>query len=176
MTVTARLRDLILTAHIISSVGVLGAVLTFFALAIAGLTSRDHQIVRAAYLAMELATRSVIVPLCFTALLIGTALALATPWGLFRHYWVLVKFLATAFSTLALMAHTRLITDVAAAAARAALSDNDLRGTRIQLVVASGLALAVLLITTTLSVYKPKGLTLYGWRKKRTSDATDRAL
>jgi hypothetical protein len=176
MTLTSRLRNLILTAHIISSVGVLGAVSTFFALAIAGLTSRDDQIVRASYLAMELATRFVIVPLCSATLLIGTVLALATRWGLFRHYWVLVKFLATLFSTLALMVHTRPISNVAAAAARAALSGGDLRGMRLQLVVASGLALAVLLVATTLSVYKPRGLTLYGWRKKRTSDATDCAL
>jgi hypothetical protein len=41
MTMTPGLRKLALTAHIVSSVGWLGAVAGFLALAIAGLTSQD---------------------------------------------------------------------------------------------------------------------------------------
>ena len=51
--------------------------------------------VRAAYPAMELAARFVIVPLAFASLLTGVIQSLGTPWGLFRHYWVLVKLLLT---------------------------------------------------------------------------------
>ncbi|MDQ3220976.1 MAG: hypothetical protein M3Q26_09590, partial [Acidobacteriota bacterium] len=51
---TPRLSKFALTAHITSSVGWLGAVVGFLALAIAGLTSDDAQTVRASYLAMEL--------------------------------------------------------------------------------------------------------------------------
>jgi hypothetical protein len=43
---TPTLRKLILTTHITVSVGWLGAVAAFLALAIAGLTSRDAQMVR----------------------------------------------------------------------------------------------------------------------------------
>jgi hypothetical protein len=41
---------------------------------------------RAAYLAMDLTSRFVIVPLARASLLTGLAQALGTPWGLFRHY------------------------------------------------------------------------------------------
>jgi hypothetical protein len=49
-------RKFALTAHVTFSVGWLGAVAAFLALAIAGLTSPDAQMVQAAYLAMDLTT------------------------------------------------------------------------------------------------------------------------
>lgn len=49
MTMTPRLSKFALTAHVTSSVGWLGAVAGFLALAVAGLTSQDAQMVRAAY-------------------------------------------------------------------------------------------------------------------------------
>ena len=48
-----RSRKFVLTAHVVSSVGWLGAVAVFLALAIAGLTEQDAQVVRSVYLAME---------------------------------------------------------------------------------------------------------------------------
>ena len=92
---TPRLRKFALTAHVVSSVGWLGAVAAFLALAVAGLTSRDAQVVRAAYLAMDLIARLVIVPAALASLLTGFVQSLGTPWGLFRHYWVLAKLLIT---------------------------------------------------------------------------------
>ena len=53
MTMTPGLRKFALTTHVTSSVGWLGAVGAFLALAIAGVGSEDAQIVRAAYLAMH---------------------------------------------------------------------------------------------------------------------------
>ena len=103
MTMAPGLRKFALTAHIISSVGLLGAIAGFLALAVAGLTSPNDQTVRAAYLAMELIARFVIVPLAFASLLVGLIQSLGTPWGLFRHYWVLVKLLLTVFATIVLL-------------------------------------------------------------------------
>ena len=159
------LRKLALTAHVTASVGWLGAVACFLALAVAGLASRDSQTVRAAYLAMELSTRFVIVPLSFAALLTGLVQSLGTRWGLFRHYWVLIKFLLTVLAALILLLHTRPIGYMAAVAAETALAGSDYRGLRIQLVADAGAALLVLLVNTTLSVYKPRGMTRYGWRR-----------
>jgi hypothetical protein len=167
MMMTPRLRKLVLTAHIASSVGFLGAAATFLALAVTGLMSRDEQIMRTAYLGMALATWSVIVPLSLASLLIGLVHSLGTPWGLFRHYWVLVKLLLTLLCAIALLVHTRPIDYLASEAAREGFSNADLRGVRIQLVVAAGLALLALLAATALSVYKPPGMTQYGWRKLR---------
>ncbi|MGH2618953.1 MAG: hypothetical protein ACRDHG_00085 [Anaerolineales bacterium] len=159
------LRKLVLTAHVTFTVGWLGAVAGFLALAIAGLTSQDAKIVRAAYLSMELIARFVIVPLSLAPLLTGPVLSLGTPWGLFQHYWILAKLLITVLSTLILQVHMQPITYLARAAAEATLSSADLR-LQIQMVVAAGAGLLALLVATTLAVYKPRGLTPYGWRKQ----------
>jgi hypothetical protein len=96
---TPSLRKFALTAHVTSSVGWLGAVASFLVLALAGLIGRDNQMVRSAYIATELTTWYAIVPLAFASLLTGLVVALGTPWGLFRHYWVLVKFMLTILAT-----------------------------------------------------------------------------
>lgn len=166
MTMAPHLRKFALTAHVASSVGFLGAVAGFLALAVAGLTSPDAQMVRAAYLAMVFTTWSVIVPLSFASLLTGLVLALGTKWGLFRHYWVLVKFLLTVFTILVLLLQVQPISYIAAAATEAALSGADLRGIRTSLTTHAAGGLLVLLVTTTLSIYKPRGMTRYGWRKE----------
>src|SRR5438876_2092814 len=116
MMMTAAARKLALTTHITSSVGWLGSVAAFLALAIAGLTSHDPQMVRAAYLAMHLTTWFVIVPLSFAALLTGIVQSLGTTWGLFRHYWVATKLLLTVIATMLLLLHTQPIDRVAAIA------------------------------------------------------------
>src|SRR5258708_40238925 len=167
MTLTPRLRKLVLTAHIIFAVGWLGAVAAFLALAVAGLTSEDAEIGRSAYIAMGLIARVVIVPLSFAPLLTGPALSLGTRWGLFRHYWILVKLLITLLCTLLMLVHVRPISFVAGAAAEKALSSADLHPLRVQLVAYAGAALLALLVTTALSVYKPRGVTPYGWRKQQ---------
>jgi hypothetical protein len=166
MTMRPPLRKFVLTAHITFAVGWLGAVAGSLALAIAGLTSQNAQTVRAAYLAMELMARFVIVPLSFAPLLTGPILSLGTRWGLFRHYWILVKLLITLLSTLLMLVHTHPISYVAGVAAGKTLSRADLHSLRIQLVVYAGAALLALLVTTALSVYKPRGVTPYGWRKQ----------
>ncbi|MDA1193132.1 MAG: hypothetical protein O3A46_15760 [Candidatus Poribacteria bacterium] len=165
MTMTPRLRKFALTAHITTSVGWLGAVAVFLAHAVVGLTSRDAQLVRAAYLATELTTWLVIVPLSLASLLTGLIQSLGTTWGLFRHYWVVIKLLLTVFATILLLIHTQPIGYVADIAAKTTMSGGDLVKVRIQLVVDAVAALLLLLIAATLSVYKPRGLTRYGWRK-----------
>lgn len=166
MTLTPRLRKFVLTAHVTLAVGWLGAVAAFLALAITGLTSQDVQLVRAVYLTMAVIARFVIVPLSFAPLLTGPVLSLGTPWGLVRHYWILAKLLITLLSTIILQIHMRPINLLADAAARTAVLSADLHGLQVQMVVASAAALLALLVTTGLAVYKPRGMTSYGWRKQ----------
>ena len=167
MVLAPRLRKLTLTTHVTASVGWAGAVASFLALAIAGVGSQDSELVRAAYLAMHLITWSLIVPLCFAALLTGVVQSMGTTWGLFRHYWVVAKLFLTLIATVILLAHTQPIGQVAAVAASSTLSSSDLWQLRLQLVGDASAALFVLFITTTLSVYKPWGLTPYGARKQQ---------
>lgn len=159
-------RKSVLTAHIVSSVGWLGAVAAFLALAIAGLSSRDAALVRGSYVSMDVITWYLIVPASFTSLATGIAGSLVTPWGLFRHYWVLIKLLITAAATALLMLHTRPIGYMAQAATKDTLTSTELHPVRLQLLVDASAALGALLLTTVLGVYKPRGTTPYGSRKR----------
>jgi hypothetical protein len=116
-----------------SSVGCRGSVAAFLALAIAGVTSGDSETVRAAYLAMHLITWFVIVPLSLASLLTELIDSLGTPWGLFRHYWVVTKLLLTLLATIILLVHTQPIDRVADVASRMDLIAGDLRQVRLQL-------------------------------------------
>jgi hypothetical protein len=167
MMMPPALRKLGLTAHVSSSVGWFGAVTAFLALALSGLTSHDTQMVRAAYLAMNLVGWSVIVPLSLASLLTGLAQSLGTPWGLFRHYWVVIKLLITVFATLLLLVHMQPVGHLARVVATTTLARGELAGLRIQLVADAGAALVALIVAAVLSVYKPRGLTPYGRRKQR---------
>jgi hypothetical protein len=161
------LRKAALTAHVTASVGWLGVVVAFLALAVAGLISQDDQRVRAAYLAMDVTAWYIIVPSSVVSLVTGLVQALGTPWGLFRHYWVVIKLLITVLATLFLLVHLRPIGHLAHAVSETTLAQGELAGLRIQLVADAAAALLALLVTTALSVYKPPGMTSYGRRKQR---------
>ena len=166
MTMTPGLRKFALTVHIAISVGWVGAVVAYIGLVIAGLTSQDAQTVRATYLAMELIVRYVVVPLAFASLLTGIVQSLGTPWGLFRHYWVLVSFLLTIIATIVLLTQLEPINYMASIAAEMESADSLRGGPWSQLLHPIG-GLLVLLLILVLNVYKPQGMTRYGWRKQQ---------
>lgn len=159
------LRKFALTLHVTSSVGLLGSITAFLALTIVGLTGADDQTLRSVYPAMQLIARMVIVPLAFAALVSGIIQSLGTVWGLFQHYWVLVKLLLTAFATTILLIKMALISEAARLATQTILPRAELHAAGLQLVVHAGGGLCVLLLPMILSIYKPQGRTLYGWRK-----------
>jgi hypothetical protein len=164
MTMTPRLRRFALTAHIASSVGWLGAVAVFLALAVVGLTSEDAQTVRGAYLVMEPAAWFVLVPLAFASLLTGLVQSLGTPWGLFQHYWVLFKLLINVLATLILLNYMETFSSIARVSADPGADLGAVRNASPLLHAA--LALLALLVAAGLAVYKPRGMTRYGWRKR----------
>lgn len=155
-------RKAALTVHIISSVGWLGAVAAFLVLAVAGLTSTDPQLIRAAYVGMNLVGWMIIFPLSLASLFTGIIQGLGTVWGLFRHYWVLIKLIITAVATLLLLVHLQPVTAIAEMALTVDLGPSDMSGMRVQLVFDAGAAILALLVTSVLSVYKPRGLTRHG--------------
>lgn len=158
---TTGLRKLGLTFHVVLSVGWVGAVAAFMALAI-GTFSRDAAIAHACYLTMAVVGRGVLVPLSVGALVSGIVQSLATKWGLFRHYWVLAKLALTLLATAALIVHQATAIADAGRLARDAsgvlLHSPQLHELGVQLLADSGLASLVLLAVTTISVYKPWGL------------------
>jgi hypothetical protein len=172
MTMSPRLRKLALTAHVTSSVGWLGAVAGVLALAVAGLTSQDAQTVRAAYIAMEFSAWFALVPLAVASLLTGLVQSLGTRWGLFRHYWVVAKLAINVVATVILLMYTQTLSSLADVAAQTSLSGDDLGGLRSPSpVLHAGAALLLLLAATTLAVYKPRGMTRYGWRRQHAQPA-----
>jgi hypothetical protein len=166
MMMTPGVRKFALTTHVTSSVGWVGSVAAFLALAVAGVISLEAQTVRAAYLAMPVTTWFVIVPFCLAALVTGLVQSWSTTWGLFRHYWVVTKLVLTVLATIILLLHTQSIDRMAVIAAETTLSSTDFHQLRLQLVGDAAAAIFVLFITTTLSIYKPWGLTPYGLRKQ----------
>jgi hypothetical protein len=156
-----RLRRLVLTLHVVTSVGWLGAVVAYLALDIAA-TGTGPQTARAAYVAMGLMVTVVIVPLALVSVAVGIVNAIGTSWGLLRHYWVLVKFMMTLVATAVLLVEAPNVRAMADAAASGA-DPGSLPGS---LPHSIG-GLIVLVLATVLSVYKPRGLTRYGWRRQQ---------
>ena len=73
--------------------------------------------------------------------------SLGTEWGLFRYYWILVKFVLTVGAVTVLLLHVPAVSRRSGVVAE---------------VVHAGGGLLVLLATTALSVYKPWGRTSRG--------------
>jgi hypothetical protein len=164
MTMTPEQRKFALTVHVTFSVGWIGAVVAYLALGVAAVTSQGDQTVRAAWTAMELIGWYAIVPLALAALLTGLVMSLGTKWGLFRHYWALISLVLTILATVVLLLHmpdVSFLTDIAQEAEGARL--DELGGD----LFPPGLGLVVLLVIQVLNVYKPRGLTRYGWRKQQ---------
>lgn len=158
------LRKFALTAHIVSSLAWLGAVFAYAAIVLFAMNRGEVEIVRTAWSVMDWIGWRVLFPLSLTALLTGLIQALGTAWGLFRHYWVLFKFLLTILAASILLGNMQTVSQMAADAAK--LDMVDMEALRSQLLHAAGGA-ALLLANTVLSVYKPRGLTRHGWRKQQ---------
>lgn len=176
---TPTLRKLGLALHVVLSIGWLGAVVAFLALAV-GSFAREADLARAAYLGMDIVARGALLPLSIGALVSGVVQSLATRWGLFRYYWVLAKLALTVLATVGLIVHQR---TAIADASRLALDATaplfhspELRQLGVQLVVDSSLAIAVLLTATWIAVYKPWGVVGYVTRGLRLFGAAVAAL
>jgi hypothetical protein len=165
MTMPPRVRKAALTAHVVSSVGWLGAIIAFLALAIVGVSSQDAQLVRAVYRAAEPLTLYVLVPLAFASLLTGIVQSLGTTWGLVRHYWVVFKLVINLVATTVLLIYTGTVGSLARIAADLSIDLEELRGPTF--ILHSSAALVLLLAATVLAVFKPAGMTRYGRRKRR---------
>jgi hypothetical protein len=161
---TPRLRKFALSVHLTVSVGWIGAVIAYLALGVSAVTSEDVQTVRAAWTGMELTGWYVIVPMALASLLTGLLMALGTKWGLFRHYWVLFSFVLTVFATIVLLLHMPTVSSTADVAREAEGASLEALGGDLG---HPGIGLVVLVGVQVLNLYKPSGMTRYGWRKQQ---------
>ena len=141
--------------HVGTSVGWIGAVVGFVAVATAGATLAVDSIAASGlYTALSILLGAVIVPLAGLSFASGVVVALATPWGLFRHWRVGIKLVLTTGATVALLLHR----GVAQQAAEYAVSARpELASLQTQLLVDALAGLAVLLLAALLGWLKPKG-------------------
>jgi hypothetical protein len=144
-------RKLVLTVHVVSSVGWLGTALVILVLVTAALVTADPELRRAAYLVLNLLDSTIVVPVGLAGLISGVLLSLTTHWGLVRHYWVAVKLVLTV-----------VVFDEAVARTAAPGADAGQAGT--ELLIPGVMALLILTVATVLSTYKPWGRTPVGRR------------
>ena len=161
---TPRIRKAALVAHVVCSVGWLGMVLAFIAMAVMGIVSADEMAVRGTYRVMEQVAWWALVPLAVASLVTGVLQSLGTTWGLFRHYWVVFKLGLTVVATGVLVLYMQTFEYLARVAADPGVGLEAVRN--FSPVLHSVAAALVLLVATVLAVYKPRGLTRYGHRKK----------
>jgi hypothetical protein len=146
------LRKFTLTVHVATSVGLLGAVLSFLVLVATGLADAGEPTVRGVYITANLIAERVILPLMLFSITTGIAEGLWTPWQLFKFRWVTAKFIITVLATLVLLAQMHPIGQLAGAALSGTPLDAGLEH-RVLIHAAGGLV--VLFVPLVLSVYKP---------------------
>jgi hypothetical protein len=138
-----RARNVLLTAHIVVSVGLLGDSAGFLAVAIRRALSDDPSFIAASHDLLGTFAIFFGIPLSFLALLTGIALGLGTPWGVFRYWWVITK-LVLIVTVIA----------VGALVLRPVLADDPDVGSG-PLIAGAAYDVVALAVATTLGVFKP---------------------
>jgi DMSO/TMAO reductase YedYZ heme-binding membrane subunit len=96
-------RNLLLSVHVLASVGWAGALAVFLAHALASLWTDDSRTAAALGLAMGITAWVVILPLAIASFATGVAQSLLSAWGLLRHHWVVFKLALTSVATIVLL-------------------------------------------------------------------------
>ena len=86
-----RPRTIVRAVHVLASVGWLGLVVVMLVLSAAALTTDDGTVMHFVYQLMDRIGSPVIPIFAVTTLVTGFALSVATPWGLLRHWWIVIK-------------------------------------------------------------------------------------
>ncbi|TQN30649.1 hypothetical protein FHX37_0531 [Haloactinospora alba] len=152
-----RWRSALLSAHVITSVGWLGLHASLVALLALGTARDDPARAADAYSAAGLLVTALVAPVSLASLGTGLVLAVGTPWGVFRYYWVALKLGLTV--VLVLGSNLSLgpqVLDLAETARDGALPADI---ARLRTLVALSVALSVLALTSVLSTVKPFGRT-----------------
>ena len=159
---------LVLTAHVIVSVGWLGVVVAKVVLGLVALATRAPELAGALYVAMNVLNVA-FPPLAIAAIVTGVTLSLGTKWGLVQHYWVATKLVLTVgVIATAVQIGGRLVEQVSAAPSSVVAGGGMGEGIASVLPLLTVLAVVHLLMlaaATVLSVYKPWGKTWFARRQ-----------
>jgi hypothetical protein len=146
-----RLRVALLVVHVAASAGWLGLDAALVALDVIGLNSGDPVVRAGVVAAMAVIACWVLIPVVCASLCSGLVLAMGTPWGLARHWWLVAK------SGIAVVLTA---TGVALTLPRiAGVVAGEGEPIQARTLVARSVALGLLLAATGISVVKPWGKT-----------------
>ncbi len=139
--------------HVLATVGVFGADLVLLVLGASSVVGADP---RTFYPGAHLIGQILVQPLASASLGTGMALALLTPWGLFRYWWTAIKLAITTALTivvlLVLVPRLGAAADAAAGPGSQALTTAE----RVPLMLAPALGSSLLALNVALAVYKPR--------------------
>jgi uncharacterized membrane protein len=141
-----RTRRALLSAHVISSVGLLGASAALLLLGITAASTGDPGRAHAAYTFMSMFGYAFGIPLSFSALITGVVLGLGSKWGVLRYPWVTIK--------LGLLVTTILSGALVIGRVSEQMADGT-GGSETQLLAAASYNVVALVTSTMLSIYKP---------------------
>ncbi|HEX4816445.1 MAG TPA: hypothetical protein VFV66_27205 [Nonomuraea sp.] len=151
-----RIRKTVLVIHIVVSVALVGEVWGLVALNTAATLTKDLELAHAAYRLMPVLVFAGGIPLSMTALVTGIVLGLGSHWGLFRYYWVTIKLVLL----VAVICVGMFLFDPTGMAA--VIEGGQADGARQWgQVVVLGTQIVMLLVSTALSVFKPR------WKLRR---------
>jgi hypothetical protein len=140
-------RRLVLTAHIVAGVGLLGSVAAVLAINVRAAATSDPQLAAASYDLLAMFTVLFGIPLSMAALASGVLLGLASKWGAVRHAWVAAK--------LVLLLGVILVGALVLGPGTEAMRAGD-GGAEARLIAGSAYDVIALLAATGLSVFKPR--------------------
>lgn len=168
-------RRTLLIAHVVTSVGWLGVSFAMLALAITARATRDIGSKHSAYWAMNLLVDVVVGPASLAALLTGIVIGLATPWGVLRYRWVVLKLVANIVAA-GLSLFLLPVRTGAALRASASVDPAAIRHTGTDLIAASSVSITLYAAMTAVSVVKPWGRTRWGVRQRHLEGAVSRTV
>lgn len=155
-----RPRRLLRAAHVAVAGAWLGLVVAMLTLGATAQTTAATGQVAGTYRLMARLGGAVIPPMAVATLATGLALSLLTPWGLVRHWWVVVK------GVLGLAVIVTAVTLTDAFIERAIASSGTDAQVGARLIGNSVAHLVMLTVATVVSVDKPWGRTPYGRRRR----------
>jgi hypothetical protein len=169
--VSPGLRKVMLTVHIIISVGWLGLIMGMVAMAVVGASTGDPRTQYAVYDMMNLLDQIFLGMTSLFAMLTGVVGAVGTKWHLMRRHWVATKFVITIVVMCVGFGVIHQLIVEAYNLTQAGAPVAEVRAVGLPLAVFSSSALLTLVFMTVLSTYKPWGFTRYGRRKQAASGA-----
>lgn len=158
-----RTRQLLVFLHVTSSLGWMGAGAANVVLAITGATTSSDEVRRVAYRLIDRIDVALVIPLAFVTLAIGILVSLATPWGLVRHWWVLVKLVLT----VAVIAFSTFGVGVWVYESIAASADGGSSPVALRLIQGAGANIVAFLFMSFVSFAKPWGTTPWARAERR---------